>query len=397
MTHYDTFETESPSAYSGSYNSRIFFGNFFSAASSYERCVVADRVSGIVSSSFYNQRYTMLAADALYIKSGSYIGRNSKFMKLACETESLTDTQMPSPLYYTLANGAVPVIEEKPFSGSVYYDIPGVPLTGSAIVLFGYHTVQLFSNPSEVPLCDYLWAFSYPFQSRYKGLPVSTRPSYHTPYPITSTVSHSFDEGNGFEDSVSLTTNRLSTFWAILTNELNSATAELLVFYDPVYVSGVIGINANTSPKFLDRDQGTVPSLETLNKVYFGSGDSRYKVPNRGLYKVQSGLSTAIIGVKLRGWKYGTYDGNKKQTSMVLRANHHGFLRDILEQRHFTKVFDEVEKLTLSAPVRMSPVSGTQLYAQTLDYVTATNPSYNPRDSGAWDYECRSGQPFFDI
>mgnify|MGYP001124654473 CR=1 FL=1 len=51
---------------------------------------------------------------------------------------------------------------------------------------------------------------------------------------------------------------------------------------------------------------------------------------------------------------------------------------------------------TLTFPVNIEFVAGTTIYTQARDYVTATNPSYNPYDSGIYDIYYRSGQPFFD-
>ncbi|MFN9954505.1 MAG: hypothetical protein ACK55I_15530, partial [bacterium] len=114
-----------------------------------------------------------------------------------------------------------------------------------------------------------------------------------------------------------------------------------------------------------------------------------------------------LYGPQLRGWKYGLYSGINTPTSAVWRRGKYGQFRDMLEQRIFTKytLIEQQEpysyprkgiKRTVDGPIKVNFVSGSAIYADTLDYVTATNPSYNPYDSGIYDYEYRSGQPFFD-
>lgn len=114
-----------------------------------------------------------------------------------------------------------------------------------------------------------------------------------------------------------------------------------------------------------------------------------------------------LYGPQLRGWKYGLYSGINTPTSAVWRRGRYGQFRDMLEQRIFTKyiLIEQPDpysyprkgiKRTVDGPVKVNFVSGSAIYADTIDYVTATNPSYNPYDSGIYDTEYRSGQPFFD-
>jgi len=397
VTIYDIFETENYSAYSGSYNARVFFGDFFSRISNNERVVIADRVTGLISSSFYDQRFTYLASFAYPMISGSAIGHNTRFLTLPCAEEVFTDSQTPSPLYYNQANIGNIVIDEATMTGSSYYNIPRVGPTGSAMIAFGYSSLGTGkSNPSETVWSDYVWTFSYPFMSRYKGFVRFNNPSYRLPYPISTTITRSRDAGNGFEDSVALTTSRLSYFYIVDVGPLGSSVRTPS---DPIFVSGVLGIVAGSPLTYplADRDRHWLPSAETQNRVYFGVGHGNYSLASRGRITISEGISNYQVDILLKGWKYGLYSGNPLASNMVLRPGHHGYLRDTLEQRPYTKFFDTKSRKTLSAAVTMTPLTGTLLYSQSLDYVTATNPTYNPRDSGAWDYECRSGQPFFDL
>ena len=96
----------------------------------------------------------------------------------------------------------------------------------------------------------------------------------------------------------------------------------------------------------------------------------------------------------IRGYKYGLISAMPKYTTAVYRSNHFGHPRDLMEQRPFTKFYDERGKFQGAVTVNFK--SGTQAYVLAKDYLTATNPSYNPRDSGIYDYEYKSGYGFTD-
>lgn len=114
-----------------------------------------------------------------------------------------------------------------------------------------------------------------------------------------------------------------------------------------------------------------------------------------------------LYGPQIRGWKYGLYSGINVSTNAIYRRGRYGQFRDRLEQRIFTKYISldqtnpysyplNFDKRTVDGPINVAFITGTLIYSQSIDYVTATNPDYNPYDSGIYDYEYRSGQPFFD-
>ena len=106
-----------------------------------------------------------------------------------------------------------------------------------------------------------------------------------------------------------------------------------------------------------------------------------------------------LHGPILRGWRYGLYSGLPTFPKVIYRRNRYGQFRDVLESRTYTAnlTLESTEtRQTLQFPVEIGFVSGTTIYEQSRDYVTATNPSYNPYDSGIYDIYYRSGQPFFD-
>lgn len=96
-------------------------------------------------------------------------------------------------------------------------------------------------------------------------------------------------------------------------------------------------------------------------------------------------------------WGYGIYNAIPTFSKMIFKRNHFGHFRDILEQRPYTKFLLASKRSTVQqAAVNINFVSGTLAYQRARDYLTASNPSYNPTDSGQFDFEYKAGQPFFD-
>lgn len=83
------------------------------------------------------------------------------------------------------------------------------------------------------------------------------------------------------------------------------------------------------------------------------------------------------FGYQLTGWKYGIYNGFPTTAKQVVRSNHYGFLRDVLEQRIFTK---ERRNLKTVTPISVQFTSGTE---------SAYSASLGTSDSGLYDFECK--------
>lgn len=219
------------------------------------------------------------------------------------------------------------------------------------------------------------------------------------------------------------------------------------VSYDTVLVcrlADVSGTNSQYTNDFID--QYTVSPVVKINKpvgsfikptnydyskAFFGYGDGfsldltdwqyggnlnvgrKGKTPNfldwspYDLYGHVDVPQFNLYNPQIRGWKYGLYSGMNTPSSAVWRRGKYGQFRDMLEQRVYTKNIQLQQqnpynfpatalKRTVDNPISIEFVTGSAIFADTLDYVTATNPSYNPYDSGIYDREYRSGQPFFD-
>jgi hypothetical protein len=116
-----------------------------------------------------------------------------------------------------------------------------------------------------------------------------------------------------------------------------------------------------------------------------------------------------LYNPEIRGWKYGLYSAINTTTSAIWRRGRYGQFRDMLEQRLFTRYLqtetvnpyaniklNQKLRQTVDGPIQVRFISSSAIYSASVDYVTATNPTYNPYDSGIYDIYYRSGQPFFD-
>lgn len=147
------------------------------------------------------------------------------------------------------------------------------------------------------------------------------------------------------------------------------------------------------------------PNLVDSYKLYYGfgkeTGIAPAKIPPRKYVSFIGsspfgGIGTGYFGAIPRGWKYGLYSALPNNTQCVYRLGKFGQFRDILEQRILTATNNTTITKDLFFPIEIGFISSSTIYNQAIDYVTATNPDYNPYDSGIYDYYYRSGQPFFD-
>lgn len=172
----------------------------------------------------------------------------------------------------------------------------------------------------------------------------------------------------------------------------------------------------------------TALNFEEIYKQYFGTGDGinitfpeasvklfgdsnentymrkmspgiyDYSIVNPNLGNL-SAESIKTYGSRIRGWGYGVLNGSPVSTKVIWRQGKYGQFRDMLEQRLFSKFLNTPEgggQSTGTSPVNVRFVSGTLSHSRAQVYLTASNPGFNPTDSGQFDYEYRAGQPYFD-
>lgn len=136
----------------------------------------------------------------------------------------------------------------------------------------------------------------------------------------------------------------------------------------------------------------TIPQAATtkdLIKHLFGNKPKTSTVFTSSMDDLSGEYSSRVIyGSSIRGWKYGVFNGFPQSPKCLTSRTHHGFIRDIFEQRLFTKTYNEQTRTTIN-PINVNFISGT------LAYLTMSL-SLDDRDSGIYNFEYAVGRPFSD-
>ena len=444
MTVYDQFETEPYVFYSGSYNDYIFrdIGNIFQTtnSASLDRRAIGTYssglfVTGVIDAIDLRNRYSPIMGHEFfqyYRSAGFGASYTSKpqikssvalFETHNCTNEFFSDSVLPNPAQITLLNGGqliwAPALWDSSFATErhrSYSSIPfydntiNTPISECLYICLGDSNIQLpgqlmtltassVGGSERQNVTDNIWLYSYPFQSRYKNVSKITKKSLFLPTSHVATVSASSVDSFTEADAIPTHAIRLFLAKAPVTSSLLASIGVAnygTIVDSALYFSGTTQVQSfSLSPP------------DEIYKFYYSFGNSIFSDGNANFARyprkfaefesvtVPFGFGAAKIGLTPRGHKYGAIFHTLHNTKAYYRRSRYGQPRDMLEQRPYTKFFDGDN--TLAAAVAVTFVSGTIDYQQAIDYVTASNPSYDPRDSGFWDYEYRSGQPFYDI
>jgi hypothetical protein len=403
MPVFDQYEVESSSTYSGSFSDQVMFGELFVNAETLvtgytplgdpnpqtSRRSITSRIAGRESTSPNINNMWMPGYIIDGYASGSWLGRQQRFQSIFSD-ETWLDSYMPNLVDIALINGSDLIgirdnnAESDP-SGSAF-GIDPLPRTPNYEIGFGYE----------------IWSYTYPFQSRYKRIHRLFKLSKVLPSTYTVTKD---ENGN----PISFTTNKLARIYSSYVDSAGDQQLHVL--------SGYMNIPTGIWPPPAVGPQSLMygtPDIYSTYKQYFGIGKGGYN-PIRSTnyydgpeFKFSRSLGpsrTAGYNVIPRGFKYGIRTVAPEQTKCVYRLGRYGQFRDTLEGRPTvaTYVTDTINtitnvkiKRTFFYPIEINFVSGSKIYTDAIDYVTATNPDYNPYDSGIYDKYYRSGQPYFD-
>jgi hypothetical protein len=279
-------------------------------------------------------------------------------------------------------------------------------------------------------VADRTWFGSFPFQNTYKHINRVLEPSFYRSKILCPGTESNTELPSGivtYGANWGYPSSSLATVEVIipkkpydgLLNEGLGATEP--VRYTLIDVSGSV----NTSEEFYgsgsylyppmtdgffgDHEGVKKPHQKQLTKLFFGFGDNHQGVPlvnavtssrHNNTFGVINGFYASSVDI--RGWRYGALNGFPQYTSCVFRSSRYGQFRDMMEQRKFSKFFDpdgftadgknNGKKGSMEAVISIRFVSGSDAA------VTASNPTLlNPNDSGIYDFEYRSGQPFYDV
>lgn len=411
MTVYDQYETETTSVYTGSYGSSLLLERTtIFTTGSFNRAVVADAaMQTFYTGALFQKKYLASDYPGIYnAVKNSYVTRKSfsRYNQSTCADEQYHDSVIAHPLQYAAANqisGGLLLTNGFAFQDTDAHTVLGMPALApsSSIWLFvGTSSCRVYKTDTEGPMeemCDNIWNYTGPFQSRYKNVFRLKRPSFRTPFVGRTTVSQVLNSGNPRRNTWFLT----SSFDAIgiLSFVTQSGASDQIpakfIFMADEPLSGTAtsltnGFVPSTAPQMI------VPNMspKILYSTFFGFGDGEHNFPKPVKEIGVNGIIYAFVP-QIRGWKYGLVDGQPKFSTAIFRYGKFGQFRDMLEQRPFTKFYTDDTPLEAAIQVRF--LTSSQAYSRSLDYVTASAPSYDPRDTGFYDFEYRCGHPFVDV
>lgn len=431
----DQFETEPNVFYSGSYTDGIYLGSMGDPSGRFRAASCASGSNELL----YATRYADFA-DYSGSNRNRSLGYSLRFRTFFSSTELYQDTILPDIYYAYLVNGGTPILAR--VEGNVISSIlltepfPGI-LSDYPVAKLVFTTpgATAFVTPSSASISDPVWIGSFPFQGRYKNVVKSIDTKFFKPSigcPITESQSAFFDGIITYGANSSYLSSSLATLSVVIpylwTHRANTAlVSSQPVRYTLVDAIGSVGTSGSSNEVFLGGGSISNPFPPVSNRFYgvetgtrrpqnkqlvrflFGFGDNYLGIPITNA--VTSSLMLNTIGiingyyatsVDIRGWKYGVANGLPYYASCVFRSSRYGQFRDMMEQRKTTKFFDpngltadgknNARKGATSAVVTVAFVSGSDAF------VTASLPdSMNLNDSGLYDFECKSGQPWYDV
>ena len=168
------------------------------------------------------------------------------------------------------------------------------------------------------------WLHRFPFESRYNGIRRISKEERATEQKI---VLYDFTSQSSVFDS--RRTNAASATIYSAAENFIEAVQKVVGTQEKNFNLGLFGTKFQPAM-----------SVQGRNVVLFGIGDGPEGLflpvePSRAV------SSTTMFTVqKPRGFKYGLIDANPKPTSAVFRSTRYGQLRDMLEQRQYTALFD---------------------------------------------------------
>lgn len=425
MPVFDQYEVEPTSVYSGSYTDNAIFGTMLNNATTLAkgytplgdpnpqtvRRNIGSKING-PNASYPNINNMWIPASILHgYASGSYLGKQQRFESYY-SNEYWYDSYMPNIVELYQRGGFSLVSVDyydlnKDFFGSTLNN----ELSGSSFGIYPFPknnsvNISLYMmeepNTSGIympPVPNYLWYKNFPFQNYYKN--INRYEKFTNILPNSYTVAYNFE-------GTSITPVSSSNLIASITikSDLTSTSP-----YSYLIVGDYMNAPTLAFPARLKF--GTI-SPNNLFKTFFGIGDGTPALTSRGpTYVYSNNIANGFSGTKyilaygvnVRGFKYGIRSAEPEKTKIVYRMGKYGQFRDMLEGRPNTTMLtpagnDDYTGLpinrTLTYPLEYGFASGSLIYSQSIDYLTATNPSYNPYDSGIYDIYYRSGQPFFD-
>lgn len=400
------YEIEPYTSYSGSYTDNVITGNLLPTGNSWSRACVGSNAqddpryyAGVLNYGEYYRLYNNNTALGKSQRTVSFKSQNRIYDSLPPDLERIWAVD-GAKICLTNYNNPSRTIMRIAFIVGMFEEGTEYKLTSSA------DSTNVISNQK--------WVYSYPFQLKYANI-TRRKDDIADSTAIKIYASSSFARiGSAYNVAGTSTTGKTmddivysgtDAFFGGQ-NTFNKNTSLIVGFYRKKSAGVESGAthtyfpceeitSTTTSPPVpaspIAVSENIRPALITDTiKMIYGFGDGPSHMPEWSTDVLQFAIADQPIrfgfGSQIRGWKYGLYSGLPMYEKMSVNRNHYGFIRDVLEQRPYTKILKPDG--TIESPIQVVFISGSS------DYVTASNPTLNTRSSGLYDVFYASGAPW---
>lgn len=392
------YDVENRFSYYKSYSDNILVGPTRPTMGSYDW---QRNVSGSVVSGSEEWRESTVYSDFLFKVSSSFFRSGEvRYLRLSSDTQSIQDSYMPDiiEIYHTGSYGSGSFVDASLSSPILLFSFDGKEVTGS--------------NNERVNNIE--WINSYPFEKKYSKViraSEQTTYTYSRDYGINDTAENIYVSADRANNTVSANSFLIRATYVGPTSKLGSIPAQPNSFYKVElrftdrsghYLDGYPPISTFTVGLGLLGDAKTVAF-----RLIFGIKPAPLQYGTQSPVGSNSNyLANTAVGSMIEGWRYGIYNGIPTNFSVVFRQNHYGQFRDMLEQRIYTKTYNNP---LIGGPMDnnggINFISGSSLLGESNNYITASiyaasnvTEAYrvNPYGSGIFDKEYRASQPWYD-
>lgn len=383
------YEVENIQSYYKSSADNIVFGQSKPniGDTSWIRLVVGSKVSGSYEELVENiySRYLFDHTNPFF-RSGEV--RN---IRLFSNSQTIQDSKMPDilGLYQTGSYG----------SGSL------VLMPTNARIVNGQYTYSMLfsrdghtitgSNSQRVNNIE--WCNSYPFEKKYESISRVEPANYNIKFSYTEDTT----KADIFQAQSSNLIPTVPNYSFILAETITGSNDKKYISYN-YNCYCFLGI-----PNLLFFFGGLFGDDRSKNNFVFGINPTTNLVLTAGTTgSLMNYVTGSSIGYSAEGWKYGIYNAIPTNFSVVYRQSHYGQYRDMLEQRIYTKTFNNPSAGgPLDTNGGINFITGSSLSGESDNWLTSSiyNSSdmteayrVNPYGSGIFDREYKSSQPWYD-
>jgi len=445
----DQYEIEYKESYTSGTYDQVVFGKMFVETSrrGERKYVYSERgvVYGAINSEFAPQ-----PGNSLFDKSASRSYRaqpyrekagNCRAAKHQCTIERIYDTMPPDPLAGFRRNGAdiARLTTPSRLGPGDSAGSSGVENLKNGFIMFdcAVPSANIASNLN--PMVDTNWTRSYPFEPRYDGLQRKSTQQFKNSI-FAKYIANFSGAQLALSASAGTTLSRKmpeGLFVGVVGREkinknLLNGDTQLVPIWKHRWVCDMNTAITNSGGEYVTSSCSDVDMLKVLfgygdiNTIFYtasyidSSSSNGYRMlgtnnwPDFRVNESTSNFTSLSYDFKtgsvwctspiIRGWKYGLHSALPDYSAAYFRQGRYGQFRDMLEQRHYTKFFNEKN----SAELRRTNAAGTTSRGSTagagnspvtVKFLDESGILTDPSNTQSQNLsvEATSSLPFFDL